>query len=100
MSRNRRTYDAEFKRNAVRMVEESGRAVSEVAQSLGVGVDLIYRWRREMLGQGHIAFPGQGKEALTDEQRRIRELEKQLKNAELDRDILKKALAIFSKAPK
>ncbi len=66
----------------------------------GFGVDLIYRWRREMLGQGHIAFPGQGKKALTDEQRRIRELKKQLKDAELDRDILKKALAIFSKAPK
>jgi transposase-like protein len=100
MSRNRRTYDAEFKRNAVRMVEESGRAASEVAQSLGIGVDLLYRWRREMLGQGQIAFPGQGKQGLTDEQRRIRELEKQLKDAELDGDILKKALAIFSRAPK
>ncbi|NJB69500.1 transposase-like protein [Desulfobaculum xiamenense] len=81
MSRNRRTYDAEFKWNAVQMVEESGRAASEVAQSLGIGVDLIYHWRREMLGQGHIGFPAQGKEALTDEQHRIREL---------DRDILKK----------
>ncbi len=53
-----------------------------------------------MLGKGQIAFPGQGKQGLTDEQGRIRELEKQLKDAELDRDILKKALAIFSRAPK
>ncbi len=100
MSKNRRTYDAEFKRDAVRLVEESGRSVSEVAESLGIGVDLIYRWRRELRRQEHVAFPGQGKQALTDGQRRLRELEKKLRDAELDRDILKKALAIFSKAPK
>jgi transposase-like protein len=47
-----------------------------------------------------VAFSGRGNPALTDEQRRIRELEKKLKNAELERDILKKALAIFSSAPK
>jgi transposase-like protein len=100
MSQTRRTYDAEFKRNAVLMVEESGRTATEVAESLGIGVDLIYRWRREMQQNGHIAFPGQGNESLTAEQQRIKDLEKKLKDAELDRDILKKALAIFSKAPK
>jgi len=100
MSNIRRTYDAEFKRNAVRMIEESGRPASEVAESLGIGVDLIYRWRRELRRPDHVAFPGQGKQGLTDDQRRIKELEKQLRDAELDRDILKKALAIFSKAPR
>lgn len=90
MSKNRRTYDAEFKRDAVRLVEDSGLSASEVAESLGVGVDLIYRWRRGMRRQEHVAFPGQGKQALTDDQRRIRELKKKLKDAELDRDILKK----------
>jgi transposase-like protein len=100
MSKTRRTYDAEFKRNAVLMVEESGRTATDVAESLGIGVDLIYRWRREMQQNGHIAFPGQGNESLTEEQQRIKDLEKKLKDAELDRDILKKALAIFSKARK
>ena len=65
MRRNRRTDGAEFKWNAVLMVEESGRAASEVAKSLGIGVDLLYRWRSEMLVNGHIAFPGHGREALT-----------------------------------
>ncbi|GFM38032.1 transposase [Desulfovibrio psychrotolerans] len=99
MSNTRRIYDAEFKRNAVMLAEEPGRTVADVAESLGIGPDLIYRWGREMRGQGLIAFPGHGKPALTDEQRRIKELEKKLRDAEIERDILKKALAIFSKAP-
>jgi len=52
------------------------------------------------LRDGGAAFSGQGKEVLTDEKRRIKELEKKLRDAETERDILKKALAVFSKAPK
>ena len=100
MSNTRRRYDLEFKRNAVRLVEENGRSVSEVAESLGISRDLIHRWRREMLAQGDIAFPGHGRQAITDDQRRIKELEIQLKDVVEERNIKKKALAIFSKAPK
>lgn len=100
MSTNRRTYDAEFKRNAVALAARDGKTVPEVAAALGVGADLVYRWRREFARQGGLSFPGQGKQSLTAEQRRIRELEKQLRDVEMERDILKKALAIFSKAPK
>ncbi len=53
-----------------------------------------------MKKDGNLAFPGNGIEALTPDQKRIRELEKKLKDVEIDREILKKALAIFSKAPK
>jgi transposase-like protein len=45
-------------------------------------------------------FPGNGREALTPQQQKIRELEKRLKDAEMERDILKKAMAIFSRASK
>jgi transposase-like protein len=48
MSNIRRNYDSEFKRNAVMLTEEPGRTVPEVAESLGVRPDLIYRWRREL----------------------------------------------------
>jgi len=99
-SPKRRTYDSEFKQNAVLLTENPSRTVTEVAESLGVAKDLLYRWRREFAAQGKVAVSGRGNPALTDEQRRIRELEKKLKNAELERDILKKALAIFSSAPK
>ena len=50
--------------------------------------------------RGELAFPGKGKEALTSREKEIRELKKRLKDAEMERDILKKAMAIFSKAPK
>jgi transposase len=100
MSVQRRKYDSDFKRNAVQLTEEPGRTVAEVAENLGIGKDLIYRWRREQLAHPGLAFPGNGREALTIKQQKIRELEKKLKDTEMERDILKKAMAIFSRAPK
>jgi len=43
----RRKYDSDFKRNAVQLTEEPGRTVADVAENLGIGKDLLYRWRRE-----------------------------------------------------
>lgn len=94
---NRRKYDSDFKKNAVLLANEPGRSVSEVAVKLGINADLIYQWRKAFKKNGVLAFPGKGIEALTDEQKRIRELEKELKNTEMERDILKKAMAIFSR---
>jgi len=100
MSVQRRKYDSDFKRNAVQLTEEPGRTVAEVAENLGIGKDLIYRWRRKQRAHPGLAFPGNGREALTIQQQKIRELEKKLKDTEMERDILKKAMAIFSRAPK
>jgi len=94
----RRKYDSDFKRNAVLLSQEPGRSIPEVAESLGISKDLIYQWRKALKEKGELAFPGKGIEALTEEQKRIRELEKKLKDTEMERDILKKAMAIFSKA--
>ena len=96
----RRQYDPEFKRNAVLLTEEPDRSVRDVAESLGIAVDLLYQWRRQFRDKGEIAFPGQGNLALTPDQKRIRELEKKLKDTEMEREILKKAMAIFSRASK
>ena len=93
-------YDAEFKRNAISLAEEPGRNAHSVEQSLGIANGTIGKWRRQITKDGLLAFPGNGIEALTPDQKRIRELEKKLRDAEMDRDILKKALAIFSEAPK
>ena len=95
---DRRRYDPEFKRDAVRLTEDPGRTVPEVAEGLGINSDLIYRWRRQQRENAELAFPGHGKMALTQDQERIRELEKRLKDTEMERDILKKAMAIFSRA--
>jgi transposase len=96
----RRKYDPDFKRNAVRLTEEPGRKVADVAENLGISKDLLYRWRKGQRFNKELAFPGNGREALSTQQEEIRELEKKLKNAEMERDILKKAMAIFSRASK
>ena len=96
----RRKYDSDFKRNSVQLSEEPGRTVADVADNLGIGKDILYRWRREQRSKEGLAFPGNGREALTSQQQKIRDLEKRLKDAEMERDILKKAMAIFSRAPK
>ena len=84
----RKKYDPEFKKNAVLLSEESERTVRDVAEKLGVSSELIYRWRRQMRDRGELAFPGHGREALTEEQQKIRDLEKRLKDAEMEGDIL------------
>ena len=96
----RRKYDPDFKRNAVQLTEEPGRTVADVAEKLGISKDILYRWRRSQSINKEFAFPGNGREVLTSQQQKIRELEKRLKNAEMERDILKKAMAIFSRASK
>ncbi len=100
MSETRKKYHSEFKQDAVNLSDEPGKSVVQVAESLGIDSQILYRWRRELKKQGLLAFPGKGIEALTPEQKRIRELEYQLKDTALERDILKKAVGIFSKAPK
>ncbi|MCP4718279.1 MAG: transposase [Desulfobacteraceae bacterium] len=97
----RRKYDRDFKRNAVLLCSEPGKSVTQVAENLDITKDLLYRWRREYhRANGQYVFPGNGIEALTPDQKRIRELEKKLKDTEMKRNILKKAMAIFSRAPK
>ncbi len=94
---NRRKYDTDFKRNAVLLSLENSRSVKEVADNLGIHKDLIYQWRKKYDQLGELAFSGNGIQALTPEQKRIKELEKKLKDTEIERDILKKAMAIFSR---
>ena len=84
--RNRR-YDAEFKTNALQLVS-SGRSVSSVAESLGIDKSVLYAWRR----QSDPVY--QEEEAELQENDRLR---KRILELEQERDILKKALAIFSR---
>ncbi len=83
ISEPRRKFDQDFKTNAVLLCTEPGRSVVEVAKNLGIGKDLLYRWRREYhRANGQYVFPGNGVEALTPDQKRIRELEKKLRGIE------------------
>ena len=98
--KKRRRYDAEFKKNAVALANEPERSIAEVEESLGITQGLIYRWQKQLNNQGSLAFPGNGIEALTPEQKKIRELEKKLRDFEIECEILKKAVSIFSKTLK
>jgi transposase len=99
-AKKRRLYTKEFKQDAVNLSRQPGYTFSSAAKRLGINSKQIYRWRKEEEQNGSLAFPGNGKTAISDSEKRIMELEKQLRDSELEREILKKALGIFSRAPK
>lgn len=96
MSKERRKFDKEFKQMAVEL-SKSRENLNELADELGIRSELIYRWRRELLDIGEGSFPGYGKPKQTPEEAEIARLKKQLRDAEMERDILKKAISIFSR---
>jgi transposase len=94
MSKKRKQYSREFKQEAVRLLETSGKSASELERELGIGKGNLWRWKREFAADGEDAFPGHGR--LTPEQERLRQLERENEILRQERDILKKAVAIFS----
>ena len=97
MKQTRKIYDPAFKIKAVELSNNRSN-LSEVARELGIKVSLLYKWRKDYQEYGGGSFPGNGNLKLTVEQERIHALEKKLKEVELERDILKKAISIFSKS--
>ena len=87
-----RKYDSDFKKEVIKMVE-AGRSVPDVAQSLGIGRNLIYYWIKR--AKGNQSKPGQRPYLLYDGEKT--DLHKRIKELEQERDILKKALGIFSR---
>lgn len=90
----KRTYPAEFKQEAVRLYETTDKSIREIERELGITHGLLNKWKRQLKNEGQFAFPGRGH--LSPEQEKIRQLERKLAIAEQERDILKKAVAIFS----
>jgi len=95
MSKSRRKYSAEFKREAVQLTLERGRTVGEVAANLGINPGLLQRWRSQVKAHGPAVFPGNGRPKASDEE--VLQLRKDLARVQQERDILKKALAYFAK---
>ena len=89
LKRPRRAFDREFKEQAVQMMLD-GLSASTVSNNLGIdNTNLLYRWKKEILEEG-----GTAAVALDS---RVRDLEEKLRRTERERDVLKKALAIFSR---
>jgi len=96
MSSTRRTYTREFKVEAAKLSYNSDKPVEEIAESLGVSQSSLNRWRREYREDPDQAFPGQGQQKERDAE--VARLKKELKQAQLENEILKKAAAIFTQS--
>jgi transposase len=95
MTKKRRTYTPEFKAEAVKLVTAQGYSVAEAARSLGIHETLLRSWKQAVQTQGDQAFPGQGKLPAFDEE--LRRLRAENKRLLAERDILKKATALFAR---
>jgi transposase len=95
MSKKRpyRRYTEEFKRDAIRLVEEEGLSVARVARDLGVNVNSIYDWRKKYRDE-------QSEELGDSELEELKRLRKRVRVLEEEREILKKAAAFFAKESK
>ena len=94
MIRQKRKYSSEFKQEAIQLWQSSGKSASVIENELGITPGLLSRWKRKQDKNGQNAFPGKGR--LMPEQEKMRQLEKENAVLRQERDILKKAVAIFS----
>ena len=95
--KTRRKYDAAFKEEVLKMVA-SGRSVPEITQALGIGENLVYRWKNadkaaRNSDRGNSSDSSQHPDLFIENER----LKAELRRTEQERDILKKALGIFSR---
>ena len=92
---SRRHFDREFKHNALRMILDEGVPLEEVSRKLDIHRNVLHRWKEAYMASPADAFPGSGNHSRSLEEEN-RQLKKTLRDVEEERDVLKKALAIFS----
>jgi transposase len=97
MAEKRKSYTAEFKQEAVRLVTEHHYGMAETARNLGLNVNMLRRWKQEYTTNTQGAFPGNGR--LTPEQEELRQLRDEVKRLRMEREILKKAMRFFVNEP-
>lgn len=94
MSKPRRNFDADYKLHICEQIRRQGIIIAQICRDNNLGQTAVHRWLKqydaEMTGQAGIGLP------ITPEQRRIRELEEQVKQLTIDNNILSKATAFFA----
>lgn len=93
MTKQRRSFTTDFKREAAQLVTQQGYTIIEASRSLGIGESVLRRWVKQ-LRQEQMGITPQSK-ALTPEQQRIKELEARIDRLEREKVILKKATALL-----
>jgi transposase len=94
----RRSFTAEFKYEAVKLVLERGMTISQASKDLGLHVNVLRKWVLDAKANGLAAFPGRGKQRPDDAE--VSRLRRELAKTKAERDILKKAIAYFAKEPR
>ena len=92
--RGRRSYSDEFRQDAVDLVAKQGYTFKAAAEAVGVNVNTLRAWHEKLVPEPEPCGDDASMEELADEVKRLR---KQLRRAEMERDILKKATAYFAK---
>ena len=98
MVAKRRSFTREFKVETVQMLMTTDVSVTEAAADLGIHPNTFYKWVRQYGERPEEAFPGKGRQTSDAEQ--IKQLQRENQRLRMERDILKKAMVIFSKEPK
>jgi len=98
MAKAQRVYTREFKEEAVRLAQASGKSIAQVARELGISDTSIHQWRKELAEYSKEAFPGSGHQSPLEEENR--RLKRELERVQQERDILKKVVSIFSRESK
>ena len=96
MTKQQKKYSKEFKLETIELARTSGKKDSQLERELGLSRGCLYNWRKEVERDGLQAFPGKGRLKSADEY--VRGLERELAIVQQERDILKKALAIFTRS--
>lgn len=98
MAKKRRSYSREFRLEAVTLVLEGGLSVAQAARDLEIPESALWRWKKDYEEDPAQAFPGKGR--MKPEEKEIRRLRRELARVREERDILKKAVGVFSRTPK
>jgi transposase len=95
---DKRYFDRDFKYEAIRLMDEGKRSVGDIVKDLDIHPNVLHQWRRKYRADMEQAFPGKGHLKAPEEE--IRRLQRENSDLKEEKEILKKALAIFSKHPK
>jgi transposase len=95
MQKTQRTFTKEFKQEAVQLVQSSKKSQAQIARDLGIADSTLHHWCKLFSEHGEQAFPGSGHQTPQEEEMRHLKRENELLRQE--RDILKKAIGIFSR---
>jgi transposase len=95
MQKTQRTFTREFKMEAVQLLQTSQKPLAQIARDLGIAESTLHQWRKLFSEQGANAFPGSGHQTPQEEE--IRHLKRENELLRQERDVLKKAIGIFSR---